>query len=160
MLGQVTRRRMRAERLRHRAVYVVVIDGAERVVVHQRAGWKDVWPSAWDVAFGGVVGAGEAWEHAARRELREEAGVLDGRWHGIDAEFRYDDDAVSLVGRLWVVRSDAPITPLDGEVQAVERVALTELGDWVARHRVCPDSARCVLPSVIDRRWEPSPNSG
>ncbi|MCB0972291.1 MAG: hypothetical protein KDA97_12360, partial [Acidimicrobiales bacterium] len=48
----VSRARMRRERLRHRCTYVVVVDSDERLVVHRRAEWKDVWPGRWDVAFG------------------------------------------------------------------------------------------------------------
>ena len=75
VLAVVSRERMRRERLLHRAVFVAVLDGSDRVVVHRRAAWKDVWPSAWDVCFGGVVAAGESWDEAARRELAEEAGL-------------------------------------------------------------------------------------
>ncbi|MEL6981633.1 MAG: NUDIX domain-containing protein, partial [Actinomycetota bacterium] len=87
----VTRRRMRAEGLAHRCTYVVVVVGpadrfadpaaADRLtpdtelVVHLRADWKDVAPSHWDLAFGGVCGVGEEWELSARRELAEEAGI-------------------------------------------------------------------------------------
>ena len=70
-----TRAEMRAGNLRHRSVAVVVVTGAGEVVAHRRADWKDVWPGRWDVCFGGVVGVGEGWRDAARRELAEEAGV-------------------------------------------------------------------------------------
>ena len=86
VVGAVTRRDMRAHNLRHRSVAVVVVNSRQELLVHRRADWKDVWPSRWDLAFGGVVGAGEAWEEAARRELAEEAGVarparVPGRGH-------------------------------------------------------------------------------
>ena len=71
----VTRSRMRAANLRHRTVGVVVRTTGGEVVVHQRAAWKDVWPSYWDVAFGGVLEPGESWIDGARRELAEEAGI-------------------------------------------------------------------------------------
>ena len=60
---------------RHRACYVAVLTSAGELVVHRRADWKDVYPGCWDVCFGGVLGAGEAWDDAARRELQEEAGI-------------------------------------------------------------------------------------
>ena len=59
VLDVVTRGRMRAERLLHRAVFVVIRSPSGDVLVHRRADWKDVWPSNWDLAFGGVVGVGE-----------------------------------------------------------------------------------------------------
>ena len=70
----VTRSEMRAKALRHRSVYIAVLDG-DRLLVHKRADWKDVFPGAWDLAFGGVCDVGEGWLESARRELLEEAGI-------------------------------------------------------------------------------------
>src|SRR5690349_17836327 len=74
VVAVVPRPQMRAENLRHRSVGIVVCSGS-RVLVHRRADWKDVWPSRWDVAFGGVCDVGERYTDAARRELAEEAGI-------------------------------------------------------------------------------------
>jgi 8-oxo-dGTP pyrophosphatase MutT (NUDIX family) len=148
-LGVVSRARMRRERLRHRAVFVVVVDGADRVIVHRRADWKDVWPSAWDICFGGVLAAGEEWEAGARRELAEEAGVTGVALVPFGGTFRFDDERVSLVGRLWLVRTDREVVPADGEVVAVDRVPRTGLAAWAAGRTVCPDSRQVVLPLLL-----------
>ena len=134
----VARAEMRAQRLRHRCTYVLVLDADERLVVHQRAAWKDVWPSRWDLAFGGVAGVGEDWTEAARRELREEAGV--------DAVLRqagggvYDDDEVAVLGRVFVARHDGPFSFPDGEVVASERVPIARLREVLDSREWCPDS--------------------
>ena len=52
----VTRAEMRAQNLRHRNIAVVVQRSDGRLVAHQRADWKDLYPSMWDLAFGGVPG--------------------------------------------------------------------------------------------------------
>ena len=75
----VPRRVMRADRLRHRAVFIAILDGAGRLLVHRRSPNKDVWPSWCDIAVGGVVGAGESYLEAAHRELAEEVGVSTAR---------------------------------------------------------------------------------
>src|SRR4051812_16391315 len=75
VIDVVARRRMRAENLRHRAVFVAILSTDGRVLVHRRADHKDVWPGRWDLAIGGVVVAGEGWDDAARREVAEEIGV-------------------------------------------------------------------------------------
>ncbi len=141
---------MRAERLRHRAVYVTVVDGSDRLVVHQRAAWKDVWPSRWDLAFGGVLGAGEDWSHAAVRELAEEAGLRDVPLVPI-GELSYADADVDLVGRAYVAVTDDEVVPSDGEVVAVDRVPLVAVRAWLADRPVCADSVTGVLPLL--ERW-------
>ncbi|MCI2237706.1 NUDIX domain-containing protein [Paenibacillus sp. TRM 82003] len=73
--GSAPRRRVRSRNLPHAATGVLLRDGHGRVFVHRRTGTKDVHPGAHDCLAGGVVGAGEDVEEAARRELAEELGV-------------------------------------------------------------------------------------
>lgn len=151
----VTRAEMRSRGAgaRHRACYVAVVTSRDELVVHRRADWKDVYPGFWDVAFGGVLGAGEAWDHAARRELLEEA--------GIDAEVTllglgvWEQPDVALNGRIYLAHHDGPYPCPDGEVVEVATVPLAEVAGWAAGRDVCPDSAALVLPLV-----EPQPAPG
>lgn len=144
----VTRAEMRAGRLRHRCTYVLVVDRDERLIVHQRAPWKDVWPGRWDVAFGGVVGVGEEWGAAAQRELAEEAGIEAGLQALGDGA--YDDADVSVLGRVYLARHDGPFTFPDGEVVASDRVPLDEVADWIAAHELCPDSLALAVGAFGD----------
>lgn len=138
VLDVVIRAEMRSQRLRHRCTYIVVVDLSERLVVHQRALWKDVWPGRWDVAFGGVAGVGEDWGEAALRELREEAGIEAGL-QAIGGG-PYDDADVSVLGRVYLARHDGPFAFPDGEVVQADRIALDDVERWIASHEVCPDS--------------------
>jgi 8-oxo-dGTP pyrophosphatase MutT (NUDIX family) len=149
VIGTVTRAQMRAEGLRHRAVYVVVRTTDDRIVVHRRADWKDVHPGAWDICFGGVLDAGEGWDDAAARELAEEA--------GIEAPLRplgsgaYDDDGAPVNGRVYGCIHDGPYPCPDGEVVEVRTIALVDLPVFLRTHRHCPDSPALVLPLLQDR---------
>ena len=141
----VSRGQMRAERLRHRAVYVAVVHPDGRLLIHQRSPLKDVWPSWWDIAVGGVVAAGESYDDAARRELAEEIGV-DAQPQPIGGG-SYDDDQVSLIGRCYRVTTTGPFTFADGEVVAAKWVHLAELaGD---QRQFLPDSLSLVLPRLL-----------
>lgn len=152
VVGVVTRDDMRAHNLRHRAVYVAVLEGA-RLLVHQRAEWKDVWPSRWDVAFGGVCAVGERWSDAARRELAEEVGVEVGEEDLLDmGDGWFDSDAVRVVGRIYAVQHSGPFSYADGEVQQTSWVPLTNLHDWLSTHDICADSLELVVPLLVDRR--------
>lgn len=147
VLGVVTRAEVRARRVRHRTVFVAVLDGAgERIVVHRRADWKDVWPGRWDIAFGGICDVGEGWAEAAQRELAEEAGLTAAlMWVG---EGRYEDDAVAEVAHVFTARSHAEPTCPDGEVAEVAWVPLADLSRWLAERDVVPDSLALVLPHL------------
>lgn len=141
VLATVTRRQMRAERLRHRAVYVAVTSGDGRLLVHRRSDAKDLWPGRWDTVVGGVVGAGESWDDAARRELAEEVGV-EAAPQPVDIEIHpYEDDDVALLARRYRVVHDGPISFPDGEVAEAS---------WVDRAGL--EVLRATVPFVPDSR--------
>ena len=146
VVATVPRHRMRAERLRHRAVFVVVTSGAGRLLVHRRSDTKDLWPGRWDVAVGGVVGAGEAWGDAARRELAEEVGI-DAVPVPTHAGTFADDD-VDLVGQCYRVVHDGPISFPDGEVAEVRWVDAAGLDVLLATEQFVPDSL-ALLPHHV-----------
>ncbi len=144
--GTATRAEVRAANLCHRTVFIAVVDSAGELMVHRRADWKDLWPGAWDIAFGGVVGAGEAWETAAARELAEEAGI-DSELVYL-GEGSYEDEQVRERARVYLARHDGPVSFVDGEVVEIARVALDDVCDWVGQRTVCPDSVAIVLPRL------------
>lgn len=143
----VTRAEMRARRLRHRCTYVVVIDSHDRVVVHRRAEWKDVYPGWWDLAFGGVCGVGEPWLESARRELAEEAGLIVGELIDL-GPVEYGDENGSLLGWCYLALTDDEPVCDDGEVVEIGRVPRRDLADWADGRQVCLDSCSVVLPLV------------
>lgn len=137
----VTRREMRAKRLRHRSVFVLVRSTQGGVLIHRRSDEKDIWPGWWDIAVGGVVAPGEDWDTAARRELAEEIGV-DARPVAIDdgAAVPFDDEEVSLLARRYEVIHDGPFRFADGEVVEARFVDVDRLRDLVREISVLPDS--------------------
>jgi len=146
----VTRAEMRAGRLMHRAVSIAVMSMDGRLLVHRRADTKDVWPGMWDIAAGGVVGAGEWYEDAARRELAEELGIAASELTFL-GKGRYVDDAVALIGCGYRVTHEGPFTFADGEISEarwVDRVALDAL---IASERFVPDNLTMLLP-LLDLR--------
>ena len=147
VLGVVTRAEVRARGIRHRTVFIAVLDGRdERLLVHRRAGWKDVWPDRWDLAFGGICAVGEPWAEAAERELAEEAGLVTPlTWVG---EGTWEDVGVAEVAHVFTARTDDEPTCPDGEVAEVAWVAVADLPAWVAERPVCPDSVALVLPHL------------
>ncbi len=152
VIGCVTRAEMRARKLRHRAVFVVVTDGRGRLLVHRRSPTKDIWPGWCDIAVGGVVSAGESYATAARRELAEEVGIEGVDFLELDGgrSLPFDDEAVSLHGRCFQVVHGGPFVFADGEVAEAWWVSHDELDEARRVERFLPDSLALVLPRI---RW-------
>lgn len=147
----VTRAEMRAERLLHRAVAIAVLSSDGRLLVHRRAGHKDIWPGMWDVAAGGVVGVGESYEEAAARELREELGIATTSWWPLGAG-RFEDESVALLGRSCAVVHDGPFTFDDGEIDEVRWVTRAEFDRMRTEERFVPDNLQLVVP-FLGTEW-------
>ena len=147
VLGLVPRRQMRADQLCHRSVFIAVMSEKGDLLVHQRAGSKDIWPGWWDVAVGGVVAPGETWADAAARELREELGI-----EGETIEFlgtgAYRDSDVQLVAATFICRNEGPFTFADGEITQAHWVSRAEIPVWLQGKQFLPDSVALVLPRL------------
>ena len=142
----VTRAEMRERALRHRSVYIAVINTDDELLAHKRADWKDVFPGAWDLAFGGVCDVGESWETSAHRELLEEAGV-SGELHDL-GPVSFEAPGVALVGQFYLCRHNGPFQFNDGEVTDSQWIPLSDLHRFIEAHDVPPDSAVIVSQAV------------
>jgi isopentenyldiphosphate isomerase len=136
-IGQTTRRDIRARRLPHRSVYVLVFNADGELFVHLRTDTKDVFPGRWDVAVGGVLAAGEDFPAAAARELHEELGVqapLESLF-----PFRYPAEATQVHGMVYRARHEGPFHLQAEEIVRGEFRSWTTLDAAIARDRFCPD---------------------
>jgi 8-oxo-dGTP pyrophosphatase MutT (NUDIX family) len=152
-IGTVTRAEMRARRLPHRVVYVLVFDRGGRLFVHRRTATKDVYPDHSDVAVGGVLAAGESFDAAARREAAEELGVE------IAPEplfpFRFADVDTSVHGMVYRATHDGPFVLQASEIVSGEFLPLDAVSRRAARAPFCPDGL-AVLAEY--RRLYPDPS--
>jgi isopentenyldiphosphate isomerase len=148
VVAVVPRSEMRARRLQHRCVFIVVCRTDGRVLVHQRSPDKDIWPSAWDLAAGGVVHSGEPWDAAAARELEEEVGVTRVALRLVRKR-RYADAEVQEVACVYTATWDGPVTFNDGEVVAARWVTPGELAALLGSERFCPDSVALAADLVL-----------
>jgi isopentenyldiphosphate isomerase len=144
----VSRAEMRTARLQHRCVFIVVRRPTGEVLVHQRSPHKDIWPSAWDIAAGGVVHSGEAWHDAAMRELHEEVGIAGAPLRFVRSG-RYCDDVVRELARVYTTIWDGPIAFNDGEVVEARWLLPPALAALAGRELLCPDSLALAGDLVI-----------
>ena len=75
VVGAAPRREVHGDNLRHRAVHILIFNKAGEVFLQKRSRGKDRHPLRWDSSAAGHVDAGEEYDQAAHRELREELGI-------------------------------------------------------------------------------------
>ena len=143
----VARSVMRREALRHRSVFIAVLSTSGQLLVHQRSPLKDIFPSYWDIACGGVVGAGEEWERAAERELAEEIGIVGVPLVDLGADL-YEDDSSRQVAHCYLACTDGPFTFADGEVTQAHFADEAAVDQLIGTAAVCADSVALVLPRI------------
>jgi isopentenyldiphosphate isomerase len=149
VIGRATRAEVRAQRLRHRATYILVFNGQGQLFVHQRTASKDVYPSYYDVAVGGVVGAGESYDEGAQRELAEELGVTTASPRPI-LKFQYEDDGNRVNGRVYSCSYDGPVTLQAEEIVSGEWLDLDVVIERMRQQPFCPDGIEALL-RYLDR---------
>lgn len=141
-IGVATRREMRERRLPHRCVYILVFDREGRLFVHLRTATKDVYPSHWDVAVGGVLTAGETFDQGAERELLEELGIEAP----LVALFPFDyaDERTAVRAMAYRAVHDGPFRLQPEEVVAGTFLAFDEVEEAVRTRPFCPDGLKVL----------------
>ena len=137
-VAELPRHRVRSENLPHRATYVFVFDRHGRVLVQRRTAIKDIYPSYYDLAAGGVVTVGESYKECAVREAEEELGI---RGTVLESKFDlyYEDERNRCFGRVFTCVHDGPFTLQPEEVESAEFHAVDEVaGGGIAP--VTPDT--------------------
>ena len=145
-VAEVPRHRMRSENLPHRATYIFVFDRAGRVLVQRRTAIKDMYPSYYDLAAGGVVAAGESYEENAEREAEEELGIRNTALEP-KFDFYYEDERNRCFGRVFTCVHEGPFTLQAEEVESAAFHTVEEIaaGDVAP---VTPDS-RLALDRLL-----------
>ncbi|WP_110876966.1 NUDIX hydrolase YfcD [Franconibacter helveticus] len=118
VIAQSSREQMRAERLRHRATYIVVHDGMGKILVQRRTETKDFLPGMLDATAGGVVQADEAMLESARREAEEELGIAGVPFaeHG---QFYFEGENCRVWGGLFSCVTHGPFALQESEISEV-----------------------------------------
>ena len=71
-----TRGEIHARGLMHRAIHILVFNSQDELFLQKRSMQKDEQPGMWDSSAAGHVDSGESYIDCARRELKEELGIV------------------------------------------------------------------------------------
>jgi len=133
VIDRKPRREVHACGLLHRAVHVLVFNARGEVFLQKRSMAKDTSPGLWDSSASGHLDSGEDYDYCARRELREEIGLVVEQ----TPERLFKIAACTDTGQefVWVYRlkNEGPFTLHPGEI---ERGAWFEPGtvtEWIAK---------------------------
>ena len=94
--------------------------------VQRRTAIKDIFPSHYDLAAGGVVAAGESYETCAEREAAEELGIR-GATLERKLDFHYEDERNRCFGRVFTCVHEGPFTLQAEEVESVAFLTAEEI---------------------------------
>lgn len=77
VIGQATRADVHSNKtLIHRSIGVAIFNKKGEIFLQQRSTTKDTDPLLWTVSCSGHVESGDSYEESAKRELREELGII------------------------------------------------------------------------------------
>ena len=131
VIGLKPRSEVHAAGLRHKGVYLLILDSEGRIFVQQRANDKDLMPSAWDLSVAEHLKPGESFKDACFRGAREELNVKvwNPKFLGeIDFYFKYPDGKIDHeLNQVFVGEFTGEIEFQDKEVQGGKFMEIQDL---------------------------------
>jgi 16S rRNA (adenine1518-N6/adenine1519-N6)-dimethyltransferase len=161
LLGDAPRAEVHGNNLRHRAVHILVFNNLGELFLQKRSRWKDRHPCLWDSSAAGHVDAGEDYDAAANRELREELGVTADltRVAKLPASEKTGQEFIWL----YRARHDGPFELARSEIEYGEFFPTDVVSGWLKARPEdfapgfveCWEAFRILLPSSRSGGFQP-----
>ena len=134
VMGQAPRGEVHAERLRHRAVHIFIVNSIGEIFLQRRSAWKDQAPGCWGSSAAGHLDRGEDYPAAAIRELAEELGLRGIQPGSIDEMATLAPTATNgwEFVRLYRLRHDGPFHWPAAEVETGAFFPTALVAGWLA----------------------------
>jgi len=155
VLSRAPRSRVLREYHIHRAVMFFVLDADGQVFVNQRSDLKELYPGFWSIALGGLVRAGESYDAAARREIKEAAG-LETPARLLTSFQKYTADERENV-KVYAVTADREPVLFAEEIAQGRFMSLAEVNQMLSRFDFLPETPALlkILVEHTSRRETP-----
>ena len=129
VIRQAPRSVVHTQNLLHRAVSIFVLKPDGRLLLQLRSDSKDQYPGCYTSSASGHVDAGEDYESAAKRELREEL-TIESPLEFL-AKFPAGPETAFEFSALYQVVTDAEPVPDPGEIANIEFLPLDRIGAMI-----------------------------
>lgn len=157
VLKQASRKEVHEQKLIHRAVHVLVFSKKTHdCLLQKRSAYKDKHPGVWDSSAAGHLDAGETYEEAAIRELREELGIEDAKLIHVCNLPPSEATGWEHVG-LYAALHDGKVHFPAAEIEGVILFSPTLIDKWLQRRPedFASSFSQCwkaVRPMIIDNK--------
>lgn len=139
VIGQAPRSEFITKKLLHRSIVVIVFNSKGEIFVHQRTFDKTVYPGCYDMFVGGGVLAGETYEEAALRELKEELSIKKTKLQPL-FKSRFKNKQLNLFFHVFKCVYDGPVKIEKKEIIHGRFMALDELKQLLKKEKFCADA--------------------
>lgn len=138
VIGKATREKAHKNRLIHRSVMLFIFNKEGEVFVNQRTENKEFFPGYWSIVIGGHAHAGESYEEAAIRELKEEAGIKEKPFLMKSFKKRIPEEKENV--RVFGVITNKSLRLHKGELKKGEFLTLKELKNKIKKEKFLPET--------------------
>ena len=137
VIDTVPRSEMRAKKLLHRAVYILVFNSQGEIFVHQRTFEKDLYPGFFDVKVAGTVTT-ESYDETAKRELEEEIGIKDAK-----PELLFKQRFITETNNVWAnaykLTTDHELKLQEEEIISGKFMSIDEIKELMKKEKFTPE---------------------
>jgi len=155
VLGKVTRKEMRAKKLLHRSVFIIVFNTKGDILIHRRTATKDIFPNYYAIFVGGTLTYGESYEQGAIRESEEEIGAKDAKLQFIFKYLFDDPKTTRVMFYVYKLLYDGPLRLQKEEVAWARFIPFSKLKEVMKKEKFCPDDIELFnkyLKEVHDKK--------
>jgi len=143
VIGTKSRDEIKKENLLHKASLVIVKNSKGEYFVAQRKATKSIYPLKWNIGAGGAVRAGESFEEAASREVKEEIGI-----NAVVKElfeFTWYSDVVSYFAKIFLAEYNGEINVDLEECEQGKWVNEEEMNKMIEKKELTLDTIEYFL---------------
>ena len=138
IVGKAEKKEVVRNALLHRGIDVIVLNSKNQVFVHKRVDTKDNYPSHYDMLVSGSVQCNETYEDAAKRELKEEVGIVVSIKHLFS--FKYRSPIHNVNYEIFLCVYDGELTLQEDEIEEGHFVDMKDLKEMIKAEKFCPSS--------------------